>query len=86
MTKTIGDLLGGPESWANNREWRMPFLRGATVVAALEVEPDEVRIAVDAQGRVLHSTFVIADREVRQRLLQILQPGMKLEDCLNHPL
>ena len=33
-----------------------------------------------------HSTFVIANRDVRHRLLEILQPGVLLEDTLNHSL
>ena len=61
----------------------MPLLRGATIVGARESEPDEVRIVVDARGALLHSTFVVADRDVRQRLLEILQPGASLEDSLN---
>ena len=64
----------------------MPLLRGATVVSALEAEPDELRIAIDARGQILHSTFVIQDRDVRHRLLEILQPGADLENCLSQRL
>jgi len=64
----------------------MPLLRGATIVGAREAEPDELRIVIDARGQILHSTFVIADRDVRDRLLEILQPGVLLEDSLNHAL
>ena len=64
----------------------MPLLRGATIVGAREVEPDELRVVINARGQVLHSTFVISDRDVRQRLLEILQPGFKLEDCLDQAL
>ena len=62
----------------------MPLLRGAFIVGAREYDPDEIRLIVDARGQMLHSTFVIGDRDVRQRLLEILQPGLSLEDCLNH--
>jgi len=64
----------------------MPLLRGATIVGAREAEPDELRIVIDARGQILHSTFVIPDRDVRHRLLEILQPGVLLEDSLNHAL
>ena len=88
MTRTVRDVLGDPEFWPNYRSggWRMPLLRGATVLSALEAEPDEVRVIVDARGQLLHSVFVIADRDVRHRLLEILQPGILLEDCLDHTL
>ena len=62
----------------------MPLLRGATIVGAREAEPDELRVVIDARGQVLSSTFVISDRDVRQRLLEILQPGVLLEASLNH--
>ena len=88
MIRTIRDVLGDPESWPNHREGGigMPPLGGATIVAAREAEPDELRIVIDANGQILHSTFVIADRNVRQHLLEILQPGLLLEDCLSHPI
>lgn len=88
MTRRIRDVLGEPESWPNYLAggFGMPLLRGATIVAALEAEPDELRIAIDARGHILHSTFVIADRDQRHRLLEILQPGMLLEEGLNHAL
>ena len=85
MTKRIRDVLGDPESWPNYRSggWGMPLLRGATIVGAREAEPDELRLAIDVRGQILHSTFVINDRDVRHRLLEILQPGLELEDCLD---
>ena len=64
----------------------MPLLRGATIVAASEQEPDELRIVIDARGKILHTTFIVADRDVRHRLLAILQPGLLLEDSLNQAL
>ena len=88
MVQTVRDVIGDPASWPRYREggMRLPLLRDATIVAARESEPDEVRLAIDARGHVLHSTFVIADRDVRHRLLEILQPGLLLEDGLNHLL
>ncbi len=88
MTRKIRDVLGEPESWPNFRHGgvRLPLLRGATILAAREAEPDEVRMVVDARGQILHSTFVIADRDVRHRVLEVLQPGMLLEAGLDHLL
>jgi hypothetical protein len=88
MARSLRDVIGDPESWPNYREggWGMPLLRGATIVGASEAEPDELRIAIEARGKMMHSTFVIADRDVRHRLLEILQPGLKLEHCLNQML
>ena len=87
MSQTVRDVIGDPASWPHNLEGgvRMPLLGDATIVAAHESDPDD-RLAIDARGHVLHSTFVIADRNVRHRLLEILQPGLLLEDSLNHLL
>ena len=35
---------------------------------------------------MVHSTFVIADRDDRHRLLEILQPGLDLKACLDQAL
>jgi hypothetical protein len=88
MTSTIRDVLGDPETWPNYRNgvWGRPVLRGATIVNAGEAEPDEVRVTIEADGQMMHSNFVIADRNVRHRILEILQPGVLLEDSLNHAL
>jgi len=88
MTRIVRDVLGSPESWPNYRSgaWHMPLLRGSTVVSAHEAEPNELRLAIDARGQILHSTFVIEDRDMRHRLLEVLQPGATLEDCLNQEL
>lgn len=88
MAKTVRDVLGDPGSWANLRQGgtHMPLLRGATIVGARESEPDELRVVIEARGRDLHTTFVIADRDVRQRLLEILKPGLLLDDILNQSL
>ena len=88
MKRTIRDVLGDPESWSTYRSatWDTPLLRGATIVSAFEVDPDELRIAIEARGQMIQSTFSIADRDVRHRLLEILQPGLKLTDCLDHAL
>ena len=88
MTGTMRDLLGDPESWPNYRNgmWGRPVLRGATIVNAGEAEPDEVRVTIEADGQMMHSNFVIADRDVRHRVLEILQPGLALEGCLDQAL
>jgi len=85
MTKTIRDVLGDPESWPNYRNgaWGRPLVTGATIVTGSEIEPDELRLAIEADGQMMHSTFVIADHDVRHRILEILQPGLKLADCLD---
>ena len=88
MEKTIRDVLGDPESWPNYRNgmWGRPVLRGATIVNAGEAEPDEVRVTIEAEGQMLHSNFAITDPEVRHRVLEILQPGLELQDCLDELL
>jgi len=88
MSQTVRDVLGDPKSWPDYRTggMAMPLLRGATIVSAREVEPDEIRIVIDAHGQSLHSTFFVSDRDVRQSLLRVLRPGVTLEDCLNQPL
>jgi len=86
--RTVLDVLGDPESWPAYRQGGMvmPLLRGATILSVREAEPDEIRVAIDARGHILHSTFVVADRDDRQRLLEILQPGTKLVDCLKQSI
>jgi len=86
MKRTILDVLGDPESWSTYRSaaWNTPLLRGATIVSAFEVDPDELRIAIEARGQMMQSTFSIADRDVRHRVLEVLQPGRKLAECLDH--
>ena len=88
MEKTVRDVIGDPASGPDFQigGTRMPLLRGATIVGAREVEPDELRLSIDARGQVLRSTFIIADRDVRQRLLEILKPGLLLDDGLNQSL
>ena len=88
MAKTVRDVIGDPASWSNYRQsgMSMPILRGATIVGTRESEPDELKVVIDARGRTLHSTFVIADRDVRQRLIEILKPGLLLEDAMNQLL
>ena len=88
MPQTVRDVLGDPRSWPDycTGGMGMPLLRGATIVGAREFEPDEIRIVIDAHGQILHSTFFISDRDVRQSLLRVLRPGVRLEDCLNQPL
>ena len=88
MKSTIRDVLGPPDSWPNYRagEMRMPLLRDAIVVSAYEAEPNELRLAIDARGQILNSTFVVDDRNVRHRLLEVFQPGAELENCLAQEL
>jgi hypothetical protein len=88
MTKTIRDVLGDPESWANYRNgaWGRPLLKGATIVNASAAEPDVVRVTIEADGQMMHSSFSIANRDVRHRLLESLQPGLKLADCVDQML
>ena len=88
MEKTVRDVIGDPASWPDFQlgGTSMPLLRGATIVGAREVEPDELRLIIDARGQVLRSTIIIADRDVRQRLLEILKPGLLLDDGLNQSL
>ena len=88
MTSTVLDVLGDPESWPSNRQggMLMQLLRGATIVAAQEIEPDGLNVVIDARGQLLRSTFVLADVDVRKRLLEILQPGLMMLDCLDKVL
>jgi hypothetical protein len=37
------------------------FYRGATLVNASEAEPDELRLAIEASGQMMHSAFIVAD-------------------------
>jgi hypothetical protein len=88
MARTVRDVLGDPESWSNYRNgaWGRPQLHGATIVSATEAESDELQLAIEADGQMMHSTFVTADRAERHRLLEILQPGLRLTDCLDQML
>jgi hypothetical protein len=87
-TRTVLDVLGDPESWLTKGQggMLMQLLRGATIVATQEGESDVVSVVMDARGQLCSSTFVIEDPATRQRLLEILQPGLLMLDCLDREL
>jgi len=57
-----------------------------TVTLADMQAPTSYTLAIDARGHILHSTFVVEDRDLRHRILEILQPGAELADCLSQAL
>lgn len=86
--RTVRDVIGDPESWPNYRYGgsRMPQLRGAKIVSVRPVDPDELQVTIEAHGQTLASTFVVEDRDVRLRVLALLEPGRELTAALDQEL
>ncbi len=88
MTKrTVGDLIeiGPPEGWTHGRHWTGAItpstLRGAKI-AGVSVRDDEITFAVEGVNfGMTHSTFVIEDAELRERIIRAVRPGMDVYEA-----
>ena len=75
--KFVRDVIGEPESWPNfmKIEWQESRdMRGATIT---EVIVEGSQLAIQTRGAVCgktFSTFAVEDRDLRDRLAQILRP------------
>ena len=86
--RTVRDAIGDPASWPNYRYGgpRMPNLRGAKIVSVRPVDPDELQVIIEAHGQRMASTFVLEDRDVRLRVIDLLVPGTELTAVLDQEL
>jgi len=86
--RTVRDVLGDPQSWPNYRYGgaRMPQLRGAKIRSVRPVDPDELQVTIEVHGQSLASTFVLEDRDLRLRVLDLLVPGTELAVALDQEL
>jgi len=86
--RTVRDVIGDPESWPNYRYGgaRMPPLRGAKIRSVRPVDPDELQVTIEAHGQTLASTFVLEDRDLRLRVLELLVPGTEVTAALDEEL
>ena len=79
--KFVRDVIGMPESWPNflHQEWRKSQdMRGARITEVF-VSGDE--FAVQTKGAICgetFATFVIEDRMLRDRIVQIMTPDLSV--------
>ena len=84
-TKTVGDVLGDPESWPNyvgTRTRGIPDMRGAVISEVMDVDDG---LAVSTQGSACGNTFAvfaIADAGVRARLANVLKAGLDVHQAV----
>ena len=77
--KFVRDVIGMPESWPNflQQEWRKSQdMRGARIT---EVFASGDELAVQTKGSICgetFATFLIEDRALRDRIIQILIPDL----------
>jgi hypothetical protein len=64
----------------------MPQLRGAKIRSVRPVDPDELQVTIEAHGQTLASTFVLEDRDLRLRVLDLLVPGTEVTSVLDEKL
>ena len=64
----------------------MPPLRGAKIRSVRPVDPDELQVTIEAHGQTLASTFVLEDRDLRLRVLELLVPGTEVTAALDEEL
>jgi hypothetical protein len=84
-TRTVRDVIGEPGFWPNfmHIEWqRSRDMRGATIT---EVFASGDQIAIQTKGAACgktFSTFVIEDKEMRDRLTQVLRPDLSVFEAV----
>jgi len=84
-TRFVRDVIGEPESWPNftQSEWQKSHdMRGATIT---EVFSADERLAIQTKGAACgatFSTFVVKDKELRDRLTQILRPDVGVHEAV----
>jgi hypothetical protein len=82
--KTVRDVIGEPESWPNylNGHSKEPTdMRGAVITVAF-VSGDQ--IALQTKGAACgetFATFVVKDKELRDRLTQVLRPELSVHEA-----
>jgi hypothetical protein len=84
-TKTVRDVIGDPEFWPNFMHSELhgsPDMRGAMITDVL-VSGDQ--IAVQTNGAVCgqtFSTFVVEDRDLRERVTRVLRPALNVYEAV----
>jgi len=87
--KTPRDLLGDPNDWKNHIsddvDW-MPDMEEATILDVF-VAGNEVAIYTqNARGIEALSTFLVDDKDLRDRVANALVPGSNLHEALTRPI
>lgn len=83
--KFVRDVIGMPESWPNflHEEWRKSQnMRGARVT---EVFASGDELAVQTKGAICgetFATFLVEDRVLRDRVMQILTPDLSVYEAV----
>ena len=85
ITRTVRDVIGDPEFWPNFMQSELqgsPDMRGAMITDVF-VSGDQ--IAVQTKGAdcgQTFSTFIVEDRELRDRLTRVLRPALSVYEAV----
>jgi hypothetical protein len=77
----VRDVLGEPDSWPNfmHEEWQQARDMSGALITVVFAAGDQ--IAIQKKGAICgetFSTFVVEEREVRDRIMQILRPDLSV--------
>jgi hypothetical protein len=81
----VRDVIGMPESWPNflQQEWRKSQdMRGARIT---EVFASGDEFAVQTKGAICgetFATFLVEDRALRDRVMQVLKPDLNVYEAV----
>ena len=82
--RTVGDVLGQPESWPSTTAiWQgMPNLRVAVITNVLAVGDDLIISTTGGSTGPTVSRFAISDAATLLALIQLLRPGLRVHDAV----
>ena len=85
ITRTVRDVIGDPEFWPNFMQSELqgpPDMRGAMITDVF-VSGDQIAIQTKgADCGQTFSTFVVVDRELRDRLTRVLRPALSVYEAV----
>ena len=82
--RTVGDVLGQPESWPSTTAiWQgMPNLRVAVITSVLAVGDELIISTTGGSTGPTVSRFAIGDAATLVALVGVLRPGLRVHDAV----
>ena len=82
--RTVGDVLGQPESWPSTTAiWQgMPNLRVAVITSVLAVGDELIISTKGGSTGPTVSRFTIGDAATLAALVRVLRPGLRVHDAV----
>jgi hypothetical protein len=82
--RTVGDVLGQPESWPSTTAiWQgMPNLRVAVITSVLAVGDELIISTTGGSTGPTVSKFAIGDAATLAALDRVLRPGLRVHDAV----